>query len=273
MGKSLKALFIGDIIGRPGRNALYNLLPDLRKKFKPDLVIANAENAASGFGLTEKVYSELVDKLRIDILTSGNHIWDKKEVFTFIDKADKLIRPYNYPRSDVPGQGFQIVTMNGVKVAIANLIGCVFMGNFDSPFHRADDLLGEIGAEVKCIILDFHAEATSEKNAIGWYLDGRVSAVIGTHTHVQTADERILPGGTAYISDAGMCGGIDSVIGVDKEKILERFLTQVPVKFTPAAGRAVVNGVFLEIDSETGKALKCEPIREYTEVGNEKHLD
>ncbi|MFC1517948.1 TIGR00282 family metallophosphoesterase [Candidatus Margulisiibacteriota bacterium] len=267
----MKILFVGDIIGRPGRNVLYNLLPGLKKKYKPDLIIANVENAASGFGLTEKVYKELVDKLKIDVFTSGNHIWDKKEIFSFIGKADQLIRPYNYPKGDVPGHGFYVLEVNKTKVAVANLIGCVFMGNYDSPFSTSDKMLEEIPSDVKCIIVDMHAEATSEKNAIGWHLDGKVSAVIGTHTHVQTADERILPQGTAYISDAGMCGGIDSVIGVDKEKILERFKTQIPVRFSPAIGKAVFNGVYIEIDTESGKALKCEPIREFTEVGSDKH--
>lgn len=271
MTEVIKILFIGDIIGRPGRNTVWKVLPEIKKELKPDLIVANAENSASGFGITEKVYKELTEDLGIDILTSGNHIWDKKEVMSFFGKADKLIRPYNYPKANIPGFGFIIVNVKNVKVAIANLIGCVFMGNYDNPFHRADEMVEEISKETKIIFVDFHAEATSEKNALGWYLDGRVSACLGSHTHVQTADNRILTKGTAYISDVGMCGGMNSVIGVDKQKIIERFLTQLPIKFEPAIGQARFDGVLVEIDSATGNALKCERIQKFTEVGKAKH--
>jgi metallophosphoesterase (TIGR00282 family) len=271
MSKTIKILFIGDIIGRPGRNTVRKILPELRAKYKPDLVIANAENAASGFGITERVYAELISDLKIDVLTSGNHIWDKKEVMQIIDEMPKLVRPYNYPSNRIPGKGVIIVNVNGTKIAVGNLLGCVFMGTYDSPFYAVDRMLAEIPSEVKIKFVDIHAEATSEKKALGWYLDGRVSAVIGTHTHVQTADNRILPKGTAYITEAGMTGGIDSVIGVDKEKILERFLTQLPIKFDPADGPSTLEGVLLEIDTGTGMALQCARVQEFTEVDKEKH--
>ena len=265
MSNTIKILFIGDIIGRPGRVALEKKLPGIRAKYSPDLVIANAENAANGFGITERVYEELTENLKIDVLTSGNHIWDKKEVMQIIESLPKLVRPYNYPSNRIPGNGFKIVTVKDTQVAIGNLLGCVFMGTYDSPFYAADRMLTEIPADVKIKLIDMHAEATSEKKAIGWYLDGRVSAIIGTHTHVQTADERILPKGTAYISDAGMTGGIDSVIGVDKDKIIERFLTQLPIRFEPAEGKACIEGVIIEIDTESGHAIQCARVQEFTE--------
>jgi 2',3'-cyclic-nucleotide 2'-phosphodiesterase len=268
LGKSIKVLFIGDLIGRPGRSTVKKLLPGIRQDYAPDLVIANAENSAGGFGITRRVYHELIEELGIDVLTSGNHVWDKKEIMTLMAEAEceALIRPYNYPKAGVPGQGVKIVEVKGVKVAVTNLLGCVFIGSYDSPFHDADKILEELPKDVKTVIVDIHAEATSEKSALGWYLDGRVSAVIGTHTHVQTADERILPKGTAYLTDAGMTGGMDSVIGVDKDKIIERFLTQVPIKFEPAKGAARFDAVFIEIDAASGKALKCERIQRFTKV-------
>ncbi len=265
MTDSIKILFIGDIIGRPGRLALEKVLPVLRKKFSPDLVVANAENSASGFGLTERVYEELTEKLKIDVLTSGNHIWDKKEIIDIIESLPKLVRPYNYPGDKIPGNGFIIVNVKGVKVAIGNLLGCVFMGTYDSPFYAADRMLKEIPADVKVKLIDMHAEATSEKKALGWYLDGRISAIFGTHTHVQTSDERILPRGTAYITDAGMTACIDSVIGVETDKIIERFLTQMPIRFEPAEGRSCVEGVFVEIDTASGRAIQCTRVQEFTE--------
>jgi metallophosphoesterase (TIGR00282 family) len=265
MTDPVKILFIGDIIGRPGRLALGKVLPGLRQKLAPDLVIANAENSASGFGLTERVYEDLTENLKIDILTSGNHIWDKKEIIDIIESLPKLVRPYNYPGNSIPGNGFTVVSVRGIKVAVGNLLGCVFMGTYDSPFYAADRMLQAIPEDVKIKFIDMHAEATSEKKALGWYLDGRISAIVGTHTHVQTSDERILPKGTAYITDAGMTGGIDSVIGVDKDKIIQRFLTQMPIRFEPSDGRACVEGVFMEIDSETGRALQCSRVQEFVD--------
>ncbi|MFC1478859.1 TIGR00282 family metallophosphoesterase [Candidatus Margulisiibacteriota bacterium] len=258
----MKVLFIGDIIGKPGRLAAGKLLPALKNKYKPDLVIANAENATHGNGLQKKTYIELVEDLKIDILTSGNHIWDKKEIFKDIDSFNKLVRPANFAPG-VPGKEKLIIERSGVKTGILNLMGRVFMPPYDDPFRTADRIIQEMRQEdVDNIIVDIHAEATSEKVAMGWYLDGRVTAVIGTHTHVQTSDERILPQGTAYITDAGHTGAYNSVIGVDKKPIIKRFLTMMPVPFEPPEGGPVqFNGVFFETD-KAGKAIKIERIVE-----------
>ncbi len=255
----VKLLFLGDVVGKPGRQALSYELHRLVDRHMVDLVIANGENAAGGFGITEETARELFG-CGIHFLTSGNHIWDKKDALNFIKREEKLVRPANYPEG-TPGQGSAVIrTAGGVKVAVLNLEGRVFMNNLDCPFRVADREVARLKMETPIIFVDFHAEATSEKAALGFYLDGRVSAVIGTHTHVQTSDERILPGGTAYMTDAGMCGAFDSVIGVRKEEAIERFLTQLPTKFEVAKKNIRINAVTIEVDEVSGKATSIERI-------------
>lgn len=246
-------LFIGDVIGRPGRNVLKKFLPDLTKTFAPSLIIANGENAAGGVGITEEIGKDLFTLL--DILTSGNHVWDKKEALPYLEKEPRLLRPANYPPQN-PGKGMIVTTdMEGRKIGVLNLQGRVFMEAIDCPFRAADAELEKLHGETPVVIVDFHAEATSEKQAMGWHLAGRVSAVIGTHTHVPTADERILPGGTAYITDVGMAGGWNSVIGIRREQALQKFLTCRPQRFEPEKDSLFLSAVFIEIDADTGKAL------------------
>jgi len=255
----MKILFIGDIVGKPGRRAVSEFVPSLISERKIDLVIANCENAAAGFGVTREIVEELYGS-RIDVLTSGNHIWNKKEVLDFIGDYETLLRPANYPAT-TPGTGAVLVpTAKGEYVGVLNLAGRIFMHPIDCPFVTAKNKIAELKAKTKVIVVDIHAEATSEKRALGWYLDGEVSAVLGTHTHVQTADEEILPQGTAYISDVGMTGPFDSVIGVKKDLIIERFLTQMPNKFDVAKGDIRMQGVILDIDSISGKANSIERI-------------
>lgn len=248
----MKILFIGDIVGKVGRLTVKALLPAIVSRYRIDLVIANGENAAGGFGITEKIAAELFG-YGIHIITSGNHIWDKKDSIPYISKENRLLRPLNYPPG-VPGYGSVIYTIQGLKVAALNLSGRVFMSNLECPFRTGIAEIERLQAETNIIIVDFHAEATSEKIAFGYYVDGKVSAVIGTHTHVQTADEKILPDGTAYITDVGMTGPSASVIGVGKEQIIERFLLQMPQKFETAGGDGILSGVVAEIDEKTGKA-------------------
>ncbi|MBI5699212.1 TIGR00282 family metallophosphoesterase [Candidatus Saganbacteria bacterium] len=259
-------LFIGDIIGALGRRATRRLLPQLKKKYAPDLIIANAENSAHGYGITEKIYRELLE-MGVNALTMGNHVWDKKELARDIENYTMLARPANYPPG-TPGNEYIIVEAAGVKVGILNLLGRTFMQCLDCPFQAAERLLPEIKKETPIVIADMHAEATSEKCAMGFFLDGKATAVIGTHTHVMTADERILPKGTAYISDAGMVGARDSIIGMDREQILKRFLTQMPEKFEPTeAGQAVFNAVLIKVDPQTGRAKEIKKIIELVETG------
>lgn len=248
----MRFLAIGDVVGRPGRNILKNTLSKVKNNYKIDVVIANCENAAGGNGLTKKVADELFET-GIDVMTMGNHVWSNKEIFSFIDSEQRIIRPANYPENTTPGVGFNVFCKNNIKFAIINLCGRVFMENFDCPFRKSDEILTKL--DTNMIIIDFHAEATSEKIALGYYLDGRVSCVYGTHTHVQTADERILPNGTAYITDIGMTGPVESVLGVDKDIVIYKFTTMLPAKFEIAKGRAQFNGIVFEIDDETGKAL------------------
>ncbi|MCX7794632.1 MAG: TIGR00282 family metallophosphoesterase [Thermodesulfovibrionales bacterium] len=252
MQDNLRVLFIGDIVGRPGRNAVKSLLPGLIEKLRIDFIIANGENAAGGFGITEKVAKELFEQ-KINVITTGNHVWDKKEDISFIAKEPFILRPFNYP-AGVPGHGSIIYTLNGFKIGVVNLQGRVFMTPVDCPFRTGLIEIERILAETRIIIIDFHAEATSEKMALGYYLDGMVSAVIGTHTHVQTADERILPKGTAYITDVGMTGPVDSIIGIEIPQIIDRFLYQMPKKFEVAKGRSVLSAVLIDIDTKTGLA-------------------
>jgi len=254
MPDKIKILFLGDVIGRPGRKALNRYLPSFKEKHSPSLIIANAENAAGGIGITEEIGQELLSQ--VHVLTSGNHIWDKKEALSYLEKEPRLLRPANYPPQN-PGRGSYILKDdNGVKVGILNLQGRVFMEPIDCPFRTADEELKKLNKITSSIIVDFHAEATSEKQALGWYLDGKVSAVIGTHTHVPTADERLLSHGTAYITDVGMVGGYNSVIGIRKDQALKRFLTSRPQRFEPGKEGLVLSSVLVEIDAQTGKALK-----------------
>jgi len=242
----MNIFFIGDIVGAPGRRAVEELLPRVVDHYFIDLVVANGENASGGLGITPQVADQLLSQ-GIDLLTSGNHIWKHKEILPYLEETDRLLRPANYP-PETPGRGFAIVeTAAGERAAVLNLEGRVFMNPLECPFRTAEQVLASLPKEVKVILVDMHAEATSEKQAMGWFLDGRVSAVVGTHTHVQTADERVLPGGTGYISDAGMTGPVDSVIGMKKEIILERFLSQRPQPFKVAAQNIQLQGVVLKI--------------------------
>ena len=246
---------IGDIIGRPGRQALKAVLPGLRQELAIDFVIANGENTAGGFGITTDTAYELLDN-GVDLLTSGNHIWDQKEIIPYMDEGLPLIRPANYPNA--PGRGYLIY--DGIMVL--NLMGRVFMPALDCPFRTADAILEEVAESEnpKVIIVDFHAEATSEKQGMGWYLDGRVSAVLGTHTHVGTVDAKILPKGTAYLSDVGMTGPVNSVIGSNVGDVLERFLTGLPQRLNVATGPSILNSALIDIDPETGKATSIQRI-------------
>ncbi len=261
----MKILFIGDIIGKLGRKICRQLIPELKQEHSPDLIIVNGENSAHGYGITEKVYKELLE-LGIEAITMGNHVWDKKELTKTIDNLPLIVRPANYPPG-VPGKDHLMISKVGVKVAIVNLSGRTFMQPLDCPFQAIEKLLPSLQKEAKIIIVDMHAEATSEKCAMGWFLDGKVSAVIGTHTHVMTADERILPNGTALISDVGMVGAYNSIIGMNKEQILKRFTTQMPEKFEPTEkGPGLFNAVLLTIDDSSGKAKEIKPIRRVVEA-------
>jgi metallophosphoesterase (TIGR00282 family) len=253
----VKILFIGDIVGKPGRKAVRALLPGIVGQYRVDIVVANCENAAGGFGVTRKIVDELYHN-EIDILTSGNHIWDKKETIYFIDDYETLLRPANYPEGTVGKGSVVIDTRLGISLGVLNLEGRIFMKPLDCPFRVAEKEIEKLKQKTDIIIVDFHAEATSEKEALGWFLDGKVSAVLGTHTHVQTADERVLPLGTAYITDAGMTGSFDSVLGMRKEVALERFLTLLPNRFDVAKGDVRLQGVLIDIDDRTGKALSIE---------------
>jgi 2',3'-cyclic-nucleotide 2'-phosphodiesterase len=254
----MRTLFIGDIFGRPGRTIVRDRLKQLVREHGIDLVLANGENAAAGFGITPPLAEELFD-LGIDVLTTGNHVWDKREIIDYFASVDgdphsparRVLRPANYA-PDLPGKGMYEGRKNNVSYAVINLQGRVFMASNDDPFRKADELLKQLSA--KTIFVDVHAEATSEKIALGWYLDGRVTAVVGTHTHVPTADERVLPKGTAYITDIGMTGPYEGVIGVKKEQIIGRFLNNMPVRFEPATGDTRLCAVVVDSDDTSGKA-------------------
>ena len=257
MNPTIRLLFVGDVIGKPGRRALQRLLPKLRDERALDYVVVNVENAAGGFGVTPALLREL-DALEIDCYTSGNHIWDKKEGLPLLDTEERLLRPANYPDGN-PGSGLYIgETAAGIKIATINLEGQVFMKYLDSPFRVADQLLAELPPDVKVILVDFHAEATSEKQAIGFHLDGRASAVFGTHTHVPTGDERILPDGTAFITDVGMTGAYEGVIGFKAPKVLQRFALQRNVSLEVAKRDVRLAAAVVEVDVETGKAVDLE---------------
>ena len=246
---------IGDVVGRPGRQAVQALLPHLRQKLQLDLVVANGENAAGGLGITSETAQELLS-CGVDVITSGNHIWDQKEIIPHLDDGMPLLRPLNYPKA-APGRGY--ISLGDALVV--NLIGCLFVGTFDSPFTAIDVLLEELGNRPPVVILDVHAEATSEKAALAWYLDGRVSVVAGTHTHVATADARVLPKGTAFVSDLGMVGPVNSIIGAEPGEALERFLTQIPRRLSVAkGGPTCFNSVLVDIDESTGRAISIERV-------------
>jgi metallophosphoesterase (TIGR00282 family) len=247
-------LFVADIFGSPGRRAVRDLLPEIVSSMGIDLVIANVENAAAGFGVTKEILEE-IKALGVGCMTSGNHIWDRREALGLLDEEPLLLRPHNYP-SGVPGRGVMVArSKSGAKVGVINLMGRVFMRELLDPFRVAEEEAAKLREETPIIFVDFHAEATAEKVALGWHLDGKISALIGTHTHVQTADERILPGGTGYLTDAGMTGPHDGVIGVRKDQAIRKFLTLLPTRFEPASGDTRLHGVHLEVDDTTGRCL------------------
>ncbi|WP_028307288.1 TIGR00282 family metallophosphoesterase [Desulfitibacter alkalitolerans] len=257
----MRFLFIGDIVGRPGRNIVKSMLPQLKVECSPDVVIVNAENAAGGNGLTEQVANELYND-GVDFITLGNHVWDKKDILDFIDREERIVRPANYPPG-TPGKGYKVFTKNNIKLSVINLQGRVYMQALECPFRTMDNILAHIANQTNIIIVDIHAEATSEKMALGYYLDGKVSAVLGTHTHIQTADDKILPKGTGYITDVGMTGPYESILGIKKENIIARFLTHMPNRFEVATGTSQLNAVILEVDNVTGKAVSIERLQKY----------
>jgi metallophosphoesterase (TIGR00282 family) len=260
----VKLLFIGDIFGHAGRRIVADHLADIRSSQGIDVVIANVENSAAGFGITPGVADELF-RYGIDVMTSGNHIWDKKDIYTYFDREPRLLRPANYPPG-VPGAGVYIhTTKTGAQCAVINLQGRVYMPHTDCPFRKADEIFASLPVEVKVRFIDFHAEVTSEKMSMGWYVDGRVSAFVGTHTHIPTADTRILPGGTAYQTDCGMTGPYDSVIGVEKAPVMMKFLNSMPTRMEPATGSVELHSVIVDVDDATGKALA---IRRHTVRGD-----
>lgn len=255
----MRILFVGDVVGKPGRDAVLALAPILRAEFAPDLLIVNAENAAGGVGITPEI-ARLLLRSGPDVLTLGNHAWSRRDVDEFLCEEPRVLRPANYPPGS-PGRGHGVFrTPGGTLVAVANLIGRVFMEPLDDPFRAADEIIAAVRPATPILFFDVHAETTSEKMALGWHCDGRASAVVGTHTHVQTADERVLPGGTAYITDAGMCGPEDSVIGMDVAGSLDRFRTQRPCRFQVAPGPVRLCGVVVDVDEKTGRALRIERI-------------
>jgi metallophosphoesterase (TIGR00282 family) len=264
----MRILILGDIVGRPARRAIAEFVPSFVSREGIHLVVGNAENAAGGMGVDIKSAQELLSS-GIDVLTSGNHIWKKKEIYSYLDAHENLLRPANYPQG-APGRGWiEWENRAGARALILNVQGRVFMNAVDDPFRCVDRLLREHSSFSPVVIVDMHAEATSEKNAMGWYLNGRASIVFGTHTHVQTADERILPKGTAYITDLGMCGALDSVIGIEKETVIEGFLSQLPRKFEVATENVVLQGIIADVDETSGKAQTIRRIRVPSEGGRE----
>ncbi|HXG50228.1 MAG TPA: TIGR00282 family metallophosphoesterase [candidate division Zixibacteria bacterium] len=257
----MRILILGDVVGRAARRAFRGMVPELARKEAIDLVVANAENAAGGMGVDVKSAEELF-AAGAHVLTSGNHIWKKKEIFPYLEETANLLRPANFP-AGAPGRGWCAWDNGkGLRALVVNVQGRVFMPqHVDDPFRSVDAVLREHGGHSRVVVVDVHAEATSEKNAIGWYLDGRASVVFGTHTHVQTADERILPGGTAYITDVGMCGPFDSVIGIEREIVIEGFLTQLPRRFEVARDNVVLQGIIAEVDEESGKARSVQRLQ------------
>ncbi|MEJ5284530.1 MAG: TIGR00282 family metallophosphoesterase [Brevinematia bacterium] len=262
----LRVLAFGDIIGEPGRRVFASTIHKIREKFLPDLIVVNGENSAHGFGITEEIVKSFFNT-GVDVITSGNHIWQKKEIFNFIDKYPSLIRPINYPPG-TPGNGIVILEKANVKIAVINAMGRIFMDAIDCPFRTVENQLNYLKENnVKIVLVDFHAEATSEKQVFGWYFDGKLTAVWGTHTHIQTSDERILPKGTAYITDIGMCGARDSVIGMKVEESYRKVIQHLPVKFSPAdSGANIIEGIAIDIDIKSGKANLISRIREIVSI-------
>ncbi len=265
-GAVLRCMVVGDIIGKPGRLAVNQLVPALRRELDLDCVIANGENVAGGMGLTPSLAEELLAH-GVDVITSGNHIWDKREIYEYLETDRPVLRPLNYP-DRAPGRGWLVLRLaDGGEVAVINAMGRVYMNQLASPFEALDALLDEAAEPLPPVrIVDFHCELTSEKNAMGWHLDGRVTAVVGTHTHVPTADARLLPQGTAYISDVGMTGPRDSIIGMSVETVLPRFLTHMPTRFAVASGTVSFNAVVVEADRRTGRALRIDQVQRLVEV-------
>jgi metallophosphoesterase (TIGR00282 family) len=253
----VRLLFVGDIVGSPGRRAVESLLPGLRERLETDFVVVNGENSAGGLGITEKIAKALF-RAGVDVITLGNHAYRHSDVYPYLDSDAQIVRPANYNRGN-PGRGHTVVEKDGVRLAVINLSGTVFLDAARSPFAEVDAILSELRGRADHVLVDFHAEATSEKVAMGWYLDGRVTACVGTHTHVPTADARVLPGGTAYITDVGMTGPRGGVIGVQREQAVKRFVTQMPVKFETSAEDPWLNGVLIEAD-DAGRALSIEQI-------------
>ncbi|QED47616.1 TIGR00282 family metallophosphoesterase [Cytobacillus dafuensis] len=255
----MNILFVGDVVGSMGRDMIKEYVPKLKEKYRPQITIINGENAAGGKGITEKIYRGFLET-GAQAVTLGNHTWDNKEIFDFIDDAKYLVRPANFPEGN-PGKGIVYLKYNTEEIAIISLQGRTFLPAIDCPFKKADELVQEARKRTPFIFVDFHAEATSEKQAMGWYLDGKVSAVVGTHTHVQTADNRILPGGTAFMSDVGMTGPYDGILGVERDAVIKRFLMSMPVRFeVPKEGRAQLSAVLIDLENKTGKAKKIERI-------------
>jgi metallophosphoesterase (TIGR00282 family) len=257
----MKLLFIGDIVGAVGRKALKETLPKLRSQYKPDAIVVNGENAANGRGITKQIVSEMLE-LGVHVITLGNHAWDQKEVFEFIDDEPRLIRPANFP-SNTPGRGVTSIKINDLELVVINLQGRTFLPPLDCPFQKVDSILSGLSKKKRFIFVDFHAEATSEKIAMGWHLDGRVSAVVGTHTHVQSHDERILPGGTAYLTDVGMVGPRDGILGMEKNSVLQRFKTALPSKFVVDEGKWQFHATLIDLNVSTGFASNIKLIRIY----------
>ncbi|HAN86338.1 MAG: TIGR00282 family metallophosphoesterase [Bacillota bacterium] len=259
----MRVVILGDIIGRPGRRHALRWIEELRSRDKVDFVVVNGENAAGGIGLTPNVAKEILGA-GVDVITTGNHVWRDREMAGFLPSERRIVRPANYPQG-VPGHGWTIVNRDALRLAILNLQGRVFMQPIDCPFMVADAAVDRIGSDADAIVVDFHAEATSEKQALGLYLDGRVSAVVGTHTHVQTSDARILPNGTGFITDLGMCGPINSVIGMDPETVIPKFITAMPSRFEVGKGPVVISGVMIEVDTSTGKTKDIQRFSEETD--------
>ncbi len=253
----MRLLFIGDVVARPGRRAVAALLPELRRDYALDLVIANGENSAGGAGITTATANELF-AAGVDLLTTGNHVWHQRDALTYLPTTERVVRPLNYP-AGAPGRGATLFDAGGTPVLLANVLGLVFMESLDNPFRALDAALGELSARARVVVVDVHAEATSEKRALGYYLDGRASLVVGTHTHVPTADAQVLPGGTAYVTDVGMVGPLRSIIGVEVEPIVQRFLTALPQRFDTARDPTIqFNAVLADVDEETGRARSIE---------------
>ncbi|MBO7746578.1 TIGR00282 family metallophosphoesterase [Paenibacillus sp. MWE-103] len=255
----MNVLFIGDIVGNVGRAAVKKVLPALKTKYAPHIIIANGENAAAGRGITAPIVKELLDA-GVHGITMGNHTWDNKDIFEWIDDQPRIVRPANFA-PEAPGQGATLIKANGKELAIINLQGRTFLPPIDCPFRKADELIEQFAQKTKNILVDFHAEATSEKIAMGWHLDGKASIVVGTHTHVQTNDDRVLPNGTAYITDVGMAGSMEGVLGMERGPVLHKFLTQLPARFVVDEGDWHLHAVAVEIDDATGKAKKIQKIR------------